>query len=404
MNQSSFPDVPSLGLATVVVATLLGGLLLLTWLQNRQHRAMLYWAPAHLLIAAGLGLLALRGSIADFLSISIANAAILLAIGLVWAGAAAFRGSRVSPLWLAIPPVAWIVACELSFFAVDIRLRIASASLALAVLAFFATLEFWRGRTEPLMARWPVLVLLGIYVAGMTSRIFIAYLAPLPDESELFRSPWFGVTALSTLVFVTILPFLLLALIKERSELLYKRAALTDALTDLRNRRSFLAAGESCFERHRIGRLPLAALIFDLDRFKQVNDQLGHAAGDSVLRQFSEALRSELRGEDILGRIGGEEFAALLPHCDEAGAFEAAERVRRVFAETTRRSLPEECRATVSIGIAVLDGDSSLAALLARADDAVYCAKRDGRNCIRSAAQAHVDTSPASLAPQVRAA
>ena len=131
-------------------------------------------------------------------------------------------------------------------------------------------------------------------------------------------------------------------------------------------------------------KVPLALLLLDLDHFKQVNDQYGHAAGDQVLAGVGTALRSVLRARDFAGRNGGEEFAVLLPDTDIAAALEIAERVRAAIAEVT---LPGTgVPVTVSIGVAGFPGHASTLERLDRlADAALYVAKRQGRNRVELA-------------------
>lgn len=163
--------------------------------------------------------------------------------------------------------------------------------------------------------------------------------------------------------------------------------ATTDALTGLWNRRHFLdVAEEQLLLARRYGR-PLSALMIDIDHFKRVNDSHGHAAGDTVLRCFSDILRGNLRESDLLGRLGGEEFALLLPESDGGKAVVVAELLRHEVA-ATEITLTDgtALRITASFGVseAFIDGDT-VAELLSRADDALYLAKESGRNKVSCA-------------------
>lgn len=159
--------------------------------------------------------------------------------------------------------------------------------------------------------------------------------------------------------------------------------SLTDPLTGLRNRRYFDRHADRLVTRARETGGRLALLLFDLDRFKSVNDSLGHEAGDTALRAFSERLRLAVRGADLAARIGGEEFAAILVGAGPAEARAAAERVRAAVARAPVR-LPGgvEIALTVSVGVASLraEGGDDAAALLRRADEALRTAKRSGRD------------------------
>lgn len=161
--------------------------------------------------------------------------------------------------------------------------------------------------------------------------------------------------------------------------------ATTDALTGTRNRRFFYEEAEREFARARRHGQPLAAMMLDLDFFKRVNDTYGHHAGDEVLRKTAEHFRNMIREGDLLGRLGGEEFAVLMPQTDSAGAAQLAERLRETFSGLRVAGDWEgEIAPTVSIGVAdVLPADAGIEAAIARADKSLYDAKRAGRNCVR---------------------
>ncbi len=161
-----------------------------------------------------------------------------------------------------------------------------------------------------------------------------------------------------------------------------RRLATTDSLTGVFNRRHFLAAAATEVERaHRYGS-PLSVLMLDVDYFKRINDTHGHAIGDEALRRLAECMRQTLRDIDIVGRLGGEEFAVLLPETNRDGALITAERLRLLINQT-QITLPDgqTLEMTVSIGVAVPKGaESSVETLLAQADRALYTAKMQGRN------------------------
>lgn len=171
--------------------------------------------------------------------------------------------------------------------------------------------------------------------------------------------------------------------VSERQELARQLRLLAsiDSLTGTHNRRHFLQLLEQELARFQRYSEPTALLMLDLDHFKHVNDHYGHAAGDSVLKAFCDHARRMLRRSDHLGRLGGEEFAILLPDTDAKGAIELAERLRQSIVDNPVDSGSEKIRYSVSIGIARFhpdDGDAD--SILARADHALYRAKHGGRN------------------------
>ena len=168
-----------------------------------------------------------------------------------------------------------------------------------------------------------------------------------------------------------------------------QQQAATDELTNLVNRRRFMEALEAELARARIMGSPLSVVLADLDDFKLINDRYGHHAGDQALKAFGEHLRMHLREVDVAGRVGGEEFAILLPETDTQAATAVAQRVRGALAETPIAVTGDErVSLTASFGIAELAAGQSADALLRLADVALYQAKGEGKNCVRVATDA----------------
>ena len=164
-------------------------------------------------------------------------------------------------------------------------------------------------------------------------------------------------------------------------ELELRRLATTDTLTGLPNRRSFIERMEQELSRFQRNGEPTAVLMLDLDHFKQINDRYGHAHGDAVLRHFASLVNESLRKMDMVGRLGGEEFAILMPDTDLDGARLFAERLRKRLEQSPCPSEQGEISVTVSIGLTLFaDQDLSYDPALARADEALYRAKELGRN------------------------
>jgi diguanylate cyclase (GGDEF)-like protein len=179
--------------------------------------------------------------------------------------------------------------------------------------------------------------------------------------------------------------------ITERVELYQKvqDLAIRDPLTDCYNRRHFFSLAEKEVQRAiRYGR-PLSLILMDIDHFKVINDQNGHQVGDHVLRQVVEQCQLSIRGIDILGRYGGEEFILLLPETNRENALLIAERLRHTIESMEIQAKPHEMiSVTISIGVACLQAMEknhiSLESFIEEADKALYKAKEDGRNCTRS--------------------
>lgn len=160
--------------------------------------------------------------------------------------------------------------------------------------------------------------------------------------------------------------------------------ANTDALTGAASRRKLLELGRRECARSLRDARPLTVLALDIDHFKQVNDMHGHAAGDLVLKIVVACCQSQLRNNDVLGRLGGEEFAVVLPGADATSAQRVAERIRERIAMTPIVLEAHTVHVTASIGMATFDGAKPFESLLADADAALYRAKREGRNRVVS--------------------
>ncbi len=157
--------------------------------------------------------------------------------------------------------------------------------------------------------------------------------------------------------------------------------ATTDELTGINNRRQLFQAGREKFEHARRSGLPFSAIMFDIDHFKKINDNLGHATGDEILHALAETCFHEIRKADIFGRYGGEEFTILLPNTTLEQAKNLAERLRARVENTPFRTNRGEISITISLGVAQISDDiPDLASLIDRADTALYAAKQSGRN------------------------
>jgi len=174
----------------------------------------------------------------------------------------------------------------------------------------------------------------------------------------------------------------------EQANTTIQRQALTDALTGLPNHLATIERLDTEIERARRFESPFSLIFFDGDRFKHINDTYGHPAGNVVLRELSARVKESLRGGDILGRFGGEEFIALLPAADCSQATVVAERIRASVASrrVAREAVAGGIAITISVGVATFPADGgTVSALLKKADEAMYLAKRLGRNQVRTA-------------------
>lgn len=394
-------DVQTLSVVTVFVTALLGILLVFAGMQNQTVRAPMVWGASYLLSALGQ-LIGVQPHVPTWVT-SVANAMILLGAAGIWAGSRFFDGRAVRPIPLFAAPAFWCLACIVPTVGSDSQLRIVLMSTLMAMLTAATAEEVWRGRAEPLMSRWPTVCALLAYAAALLARIPAALLSPLLQGQSLMSGVSFALLAFGTLLFTVVLAFLLLNMSKERSELKHMIASMIDPLSGVPNRRAFLEGAERLQTQQRLDHEPLAVLLFDLDRFKTINDELGHAAGDAVLQLFASTTTRTLGGDVLFGRIGGEEFAAMLPVGDLGEATAIADRVRRKFATAASSYVAGDVQPTVSVGVSMgWDAAQSVAQLLAAADQALYRAKANGRDRVETHQPAEDRGSPEAEAAQNR--
>jgi hypothetical protein len=218
-------DVQTLSVVTVFVTALLGALLVFAGLQNRAVKAQMVWGGAYVVSAMGQGLLTTHGTMPDWISISIANELILLGAACIWAGSRMFDGRPVRPIPVLAAPGLWLAASMLPSFAVDLNLQVLLVSTLMAMLTAATAEEFWRGRAEPLMSRWPTVCALLAYAAALLARIPATLLSPILQDQSIMSGISFALIAFGTLLFTVVLAFLLLNMTKERTELQHKIAS-----------------------------------------------------------------------------------------------------------------------------------------------------------------------------------
>lgn len=379
-------DIQTLFAVTVFAAATAGCLLLFSWFYHRNIRALGFWGVGFLLGSFATALITARGVIPDLWSIQAGNAILALAYGVMWSGVRDFEGRRIVVPVACVGAAIWLLACQIDAFYAVPRARVALMAAIVASYTLLNVLELWRSRSDYLMSRWPIMVLLIAHAAIFMIRIPLAGALAFPVGEQSFHVNWFTLLIFETIFHSFCVAYLLGSMARERIVMVYRRDSLVDPLTGIPNRRAFLETGQKILHRAKIDRRSAALLMFDLDRFKQVNDRFGHGAGDRVLKGFCAVVSATMRPTDLFGRLGGEEFGCLMPHCRMQDAVHAAERVRSAFEKTRVDIGGRELSATVSVGVAVSRNDQDLATLILIADEALYRAKANGRNRVEPAA------------------
>jgi diguanylate cyclase (GGDEF)-like protein len=372
-------DVGTLFVIAICVTLLLGVVLLIAWLQERIP-ALGWWGAAYLIGGFSGALWQWSVRFASPVLVDLANVLLFLAVGMIWGAARLFHGRRVQWSPQLLGATVWLVACFSPAFTHSAASRIVLSSLIVAAYTFLIAAELWHERRKSLIRRWPA-----SFVPMLHGAIFLfpVALATLSPAGETIRglAGWVAVFAIEILLYVIGAAFLVLILAKDRTVRFYKLAATTDPLTGVLNRRGFVEATGEVMESNRAGMTPISLLAFDLDRFKSINDRFGHDGGDAVLEMFAEVARKTMRASDVIGRLGGEEFVAMVSGT-LAEAAVAAERVRSAFAAAEIVLEGQRIPATVSIGIACGSPLAAVETLITRADVALYRAKANGRNRI----------------------
>jgi diguanylate cyclase (GGDEF)-like protein len=348
-------DIHTLFVVTVYVEAILGLLLLFAWTQNLQIRAVAWWGSAHLMRAGSIVLFGMYGEVSQAISIDLANAILFLAFAVTWTGARVFDGRRPLPLAMVGGSVVWLVVSHVPIISQYFEFRILIASGIITTYTWLTAYEFWRGRAEPLVSRWPAIFLLFAHGSLFLLRTPLGAMLPWPPANQAFESVWVTALSFEALMFTISLAFILLAMAKERAEFLHRTAAMIDPLTGIANRRSFLNDAELA-SRSSTAANPTAVLLMDLDHFKSINDRFGHAVGDRVLQIFAESTRETIRTSDLFGRLGGEEFAVVLRNVRREDAIVLAECIHRHFVEaaaysTAMRSARRSASASSSVRI-----------------------------------------------------
>lgn len=351
------------------------------WLRNRDSRILPLLVAAGLAACAAMLLHSARSTLPLVVSSGLGLGLGVLAVGIYWQAVVAFEGGKISLTKASLGIMLWAALWLTPVFHHSMAARTTILGLLVAGYCFLTAREIMRRASiEPLPSRSIAAlanVIRGaIWLAPMPLSIFVAP-AYAADGTT---APWFAFVVLANSMMIVLSLVALLMLGKERDELRYRLASERDPLTNLANRRTFVAAANKVLTLEEGG---ASLLLLDIDHFKVVNDTHGHAAGDQVLLAFSRAIEQRMPSGWLFARIGGEEFACLMPRMSAQKAVAVAENLRLAVADMLIPA-PSFLRVTVSIGVSEAKGQGGdLDGLLATADAALYRAKADGRNCVR---------------------
>ena len=379
-------DVSTLAVMTVLVGIEIAlGFLLVGRLLGTQP-GLRPWVLCAMTMAAGGLVWMARGLLPEVALVLASNGAIFCAMGFAWIGARDFCGVRRTILPIAVGVIPFLGG--LAYFTAVVpstRARVILAAGAASAWLFATAWTFFRRAPEGLGSSARIAAgAFAFHGAFQAARMFFPQEGGL--SSDLMRQGWPGVTVALELIVASVAILLaLVALVCHRLVRDLGRAARFDVLTGVLNRRALEQEGGRAIQAASAMGLPCSVVIFDLDRFKHVNDTLGHQAGDAALRHVAAVVSSSLRRTDLLGRYGGEEFVVVMPGAGVDDARAAAERFRAKIAGEPAWFGRVRIPVTASVGLAF--GDRvDLETLLARADAALYRAKDGGRDRVIEAA------------------
>lgn len=340
-------------------------------------RGLTEWAVGPILIFVSTLFFGARGLISDLLSVVAANVVLLVGLVLFYFGTQRFFGLPKSVrLWSVL---VFAAAAFLIWTHVEPHYghRVLMMAFLMSLLSF-SHLRLILSRGTPGFATYLTASALLIQIIAQTYRFVDAFGAPA-DDTLMILSPTQSLVVTTYAVCILMISIGVVLMATDRLRVEFELLASHDSLTGALSRRALIEFGEQELERGQRKPRETSLLTMDLDYFKNINDTYGHPMGDQVLVDFVNRTQAHLRRPDRLGRIGGEEFVALLPETSLDEAVIVAERIR-AECEHGGAKLPA---CTVSIGIAKYrSDDATFGALMARADAALYQAKAEGRNCV----------------------
>lgn len=378
-------DVFTILASACALVMVMGLQVLFFWSRDRGARWLGWCAAAFLMVGVAVLIYFLPGDRPAFVSLGLSNLFRIGAFGAMWLTMRTFGGRNAEVLPVVLVGALWLALSSFSGFIANEALRIGVVSTIVLVFCLLAIHELWRARAEKLPSRMPAIIVATSFAALALVRIVLVQVLPFPMGANPENSMWVAGYVLVVALHAAFLAALVIAMTKERRELEQRNFALRDPMTGLFNRRAFLDLVGGAGPKDHWMAEDTGLLVLDLDRFKSINDRFGHEVGDRVLARFAQVARECVRPNDLLFRMGGEEFCFVLPGAGIEGARAVAERVRSRFAQNTLLVGVQAIQATVSIGIAISEPTGTLESVMAAADAALYEAKARGRDIIVAA-------------------
>ncbi len=358
-------------------ALTLSAILMVAWANKHAVLSYLFWGLGLAAHGCGVALVSLRGHIPNFLSIEIANAVALSAYAFAIAGLCHRDGKPLRAIGL-LPVFVWIACMFVPGLRENLGHRAMVFNLGAAIGSLIVAHCLWSPGFASLATRRKLSAIFLLQGAASVIGAMVMAVYPADTLQQMVSTP---LTAAASATFLVLEVLFVSKMVMEESEKRLRDLALIDSLTGVLNRRGFFERFEDIRQQaHRDG-LSIAIVLFDLDHFKQINDRYGHAAGDQTLMAFSRIVSRRMASQGAFARLGGEEFASIMPVENTEVARSFAEGVRRELSVKRISAIPYTIAATVSAGVKVMEPKTANAdVMLSMADKALYAAKHAGRN------------------------
>ncbi|WP_154928093.1 diguanylate cyclase [Pantoea anthophila] len=368
-------DIYTLFICELYVLGFLSLIMIFAWVGSQYDRVLGFTLLSLVLTLVAVFLSSLRSSGFHFLPVAVGNVLVMLAYGGLLNAFRRFCGKPIGSHWL-LGALLWALLCCFPAFYDSLPKRV--VVLCLACVAYTAALIqlVWLARDTLKATFWPAQLLLWIHLLFHLARLFLDNAVASGLPGAIGGSAFSVYVILESILFVIGLTFTILAMVNERMQQTLKHASLHDPLTRVWNRRALFSEAENIAARcHRQNR-PFSAILFDLDHFKSINDRYGHQQGDQILIHFCEVVSALIPAGGRFARLGGEEFAAIIPAtAQETEAW--CETIRLAVCASQHNAIAY----SVSIGFATATHhQQGFEALLVQADAALYHAKASGRN------------------------
>lgn len=393
---------PTLFILAAVLTALTTTVLYAVWFFNKSIPGLRLWMLSFLCGSVFSVSLLVRARLPEVLSVVVSQGSIFLAAYFCLLASRRYMERRPMSHVYAVTGMAALLLTSVYFTVVQphLGMRFVLAGLGAGICFLLSACTLAEGGMRRVPARYLVATVMGLHGVFLLLRPLLFKLGStsasgLPEANVVALISQF--VLLEAIVAVALLGFGALLLANEFITTELRHLAEVDPLTNAFNRRAFLTLLDKAISSAERTQTVVPVLVMDLDHFKKVNDTWGHHVGDDALRHFVMLANRCLRNEDVLGRLGGEEFAIFLPNAGGGGAIAVAERLRALVESQPLINGQRPIPLTVSVGVSLCaDGDTADAALQ-RADEAMYLAKERGRNRVEMLLKPVVSDAPVGM-------